>query len=105
MEPTLVIALATAVVAAVVAVFAVLSLRGRGPAAARLAAQQAEMTGRLAQMADSHAPTQTQLPKALDDRLADLAKRVGDALNEQTTRNQSALGDLKERLVVIDAAQ
>jgi DNA recombination protein RmuC len=105
MEPTLVIALAAVVVAAAVAVFAVLSLRGRAPAEARLAAQQAEMTGRLAQMADSHAATQSQLAKALDDRLADVAKRVGDALNEQTTRNQSALGDLKERLVVIDAAQ
>ncbi len=105
MEPTLVIALAAAVGAVAVAVFAVLSLRGRGPAEARLAAQQAELTGRLAQMAESHAATQSQLAKALDDRLADVAKRVGDALNEQTTRNQSALGDLKERLAVIDAAQ
>ncbi len=62
MEPTLVIALAAAVVvAAAVAVIAALTLRGRGPAEARLAAQQAEMTGRLAQMAESHAATQSQL--------------------------------------------
>jgi len=105
MDATLIIALAVVALAAAIAVFAIYGSRGRGGAETRLAAQQAELAGRLAQMAESHAATQSQLAKTLEDRLADVAKRVGDALNEQTTRSQSALGDLKERLAVIDAAQ
>lgn len=102
MESIVVIALAVVLVAAAIA--AVVLLR-RGPAERRLSAQQAELTGRLAQMAETQAAAQSQVARTLDERLADVAKRVGDALAEQTNRNQSALGDLKERLAVIDAAQ
>ncbi|MFQ5955122.1 MAG: DNA recombination protein RmuC [Kiloniellales bacterium] len=111
MDSGLVIALAVALVAAAVVV--VILWRGRPPpetsalarATERLGTQQAELAGRLAQLAESQAANQSQLSRTLDSRLADVAKRVGDALNEQSARSQSALGDLKERLAVIDRAQ
>jgi DNA recombination protein RmuC len=75
-----------------------------------------ELAGRLSQMAESQAAVQAQLAerlqaqeravtKALEERLADLSKRVGDRLQESTTQSQTALGDLRERLAVIDRAQ
>ncbi len=45
------------------------------------------------------------LAKAVEERLADLGKRVGDRLQEQTTAATKSLSELKERLAVIDAAQ
>ncbi len=107
MDNSLIIALAVALIAAALVV--VVLWRGRpAPEAGtleRLGAQQAELVGRLAQLAESYATSQSQLSRTLDERLANVAKRVGDALNDQSTRNQTALGDLKERLAVIDRAQ
>jgi DNA recombination protein RmuC len=88
-----------------------LLLRGRGGGGG-----QAELTGRLAQMAESQAAVQAQLAerlqaqeravsKALEERLGDFAKRMGDHLQESSTRSQGALTDLRERLAVIDKAQ
>jgi DNA recombination protein RmuC len=87
-----------------------LLLRGRGGGG------QAELTGRLAQMAESQAAVQAQLAerlqaqeravsKALEERLGDFAKRMGDHLQESSTRSQNSLTDLRERLAVIDKAQ
>ena len=107
MDNSLIIALAVALIAAAAVVLVL--WRGRlAPEAGtleRLGAQQAELVGRLPQLAESHATSQSQLSRTLDERLANVAKRVGDALNDQSTRNQTALGDLKERLAVIDRAQ
>jgi len=80
------------------------------------ASAQAELAGRLTQLAESQAAAQTQLAerlqaqeralsKAVEDRLADLGKRVGDRLQEQGQQASQALGQLQERLAVIDAAQ
>jgi len=106
--------LVLAIVVAVLAVGAlvVVLVRGRGHAEAGAA----ELSGRLAQMAESQAAVQAQLAerlqaqeravsKALEDRLGDFAKRVGDRLQDSATRSQSALTDLRERLAVIDKAQ
>src|SRR5690606_1442438 len=41
----------------------------------------------------------------LEERLADLGKRVGDRLQESSTASQVTLTDLRERLAVIDKAQ
>ncbi len=71
----------------------------------RLAASQATLSGRLDQMATSAAASQAELRRALDERLADVAKRVGDTLGEQGRNHQTMLEGLKERLVVIDSAQ
>ena len=86
-------------------------LRGRASSGAgddladRLAASQAQLDGRLDQMAKEAAATQAELRKALDDRLSDVSKRVGDKLTEQGRNQQTMLDGLKERLVAIDVAQ
>jgi DNA recombination protein RmuC len=43
--------------------------------------------------------------KAVDERLQGFSKQVGDKLTDSTTKHQTALADLRERLVVIDKAQ
>src|SRR3546814_8433158 len=43
--------------------------------------------------------------KAVDDRLQGLSKQVGDRLIDSTTKHQTALAQLGERLAVIDEAQ
>jgi DNA recombination protein RmuC len=84
--------------------------------AARLAETQSMLTGRLAQMAESQAAAQnhmaeqlraqeTSVRKLLDERLADVTRKVGENLEKSTTKNSEALGALSERLAVIDAAQ
>jgi DNA recombination protein RmuC len=76
----------------------------------------AEITGRLSQMAESQAAQQVKVAeqlqaqeravrKALEERLGDFSKKVGDSLQETSTRSQEALTDLRERLAVIDKAQ
>jgi DNA recombination protein RmuC len=107
-------------------------LRGRGTAdtaqmgaaqmaqladtAARLAEAQNMLTGRLSQMAESQAAAQTHMAeqlraqetsvrKALDERLADVTRKVGENLEKTANKNTEVLGALSERLAVIDAAQ
>jgi DNA recombination protein RmuC len=74
------------------------------------------LTGRLSQMAESQSAAQAQmaenlrqqeriLTQALEVRLADLQKRVGDRLQESTQTTQATVNKLGERLAVIDAAQ
>jgi DNA recombination protein RmuC len=119
----LVIALVTAALLAVALAVVLLRLAGAreeshrlGDAVASVAAQQAELAGRLKQIADSDAATAAQLAerlqaqeraisKALEDRLADLSKRVGDNLTQNATKTFETVAELKERLVAIDAAQ
>ena len=75
-----------------------------------------ELAGRLSQMADTTAAQQTQLAerlqtqeraltKMLEERLADLGKRVGDSLQQSSTTTGETMARLQERLAVIDAAQ
>jgi len=101
--------LAVVLVALAAGALIALLLRGRG-------AGTAELSGRLAQMAESQAAVQAQLAerlqaqeravgKVLEERLGDFAKRVGDRLQESTVQSQGALTDLRERLAVIDKAQ
>ncbi len=96
---------------------ALVLLRARGRAGeAGGRSEVAEISGRLAQMAETQAAVQARLSeqlqaqeravtKALEERLADLAKRIGDRLQEGATKSQTALTDLRERLAVIDRAQ
>ena len=111
MVPCLLSLLAVAVLV-IAGLLAIVLLRGRGRGDAEVAA----IAGRLSQMAESQAAVQARLveqlqaqeravTKALDDRLADFSKRVGDRLQDASTVNQTALTDLRERLAVIDRAQ
>jgi DNA recombination protein RmuC len=81
-----------------------------------VATNQAELVGRLSQLAESGAAAQTQLAerlqaqeralsKTLEERLADLTKRVGDSLQQSGVKTGETMTKLHERLAVIDAAQ
>ncbi len=75
-----------------------------------------QLLGRLRQMAEGQNMAQTQLSerlqaqertlaKLLEDRLADVAKRLSDGLDKSTTRTTATMTDIQKRLAVIDAAQ
>ncbi len=109
MDLTLILALGAALAMGALLALVLLRGHGRGEDAAAL-------SGRLAQMADSQAATQAQLAerlqaqeralaKALDERLDAFSKRIGDRLQESSTQSQTTLGELRERLAVIDKAQ
>jgi DNA recombination protein RmuC len=77
---------------------------------------QAALGGRLAQLAETQTATQSSLgerlqaqeralAKAVEDRLAELGKRMDDGLQQSSHRQATTLHDLRERLAVIDAAQ
>jgi DNA recombination protein RmuC len=99
-----VVILAAAVVGILLVFFLLRGERGRAEGIAhmaqlaataeRLAAAQAELTGRLQQ-------TQS----GLNERLDGLSKRLGDGLAEQTEKTGETLKDLQSRLAVIDRAQ
>jgi DNA recombination protein RmuC len=83
---------------------------------AEMASAQAQLAGRLSQLAETSATAQGQLgermqaqeraiTKTLEERLADLTRRVGDTLQQNTTKTAESMSDLKQRLAVIDAAQ
>jgi len=73
--------------------------------ASRLSETRSELSGRLAQMGEAQAAQQAQVVKTLEDRLESVSKRLGDGLNHHTEKTSKTMGDLHERLAVIDSAQ
>ncbi|MCR9072715.1 MAG: DNA recombination protein RmuC [Alphaproteobacteria bacterium] len=82
----------------------------------KLAASQEQLAGRLAQIAESQAAAQARMAEALqaqereiakklEERLADVTKRIGEGLEKSSKSTETTMGDLKERLAVIDRAQ
>jgi DNA recombination protein RmuC len=82
----------------------------------KLVASQAELTGRLAQLSDSQVAHQSKLmelmqtqekevTKKVEERLADMMKRFGEGMEKSHVNQQTTMGELKERLILIDAAQ
>lgn len=120
MDITTVAVLLIAVLIGTVAL-AVALRAGRGASqsaleAGRLMAAQNELAGRLAQFAEAQVTAQARLTeslhaqeravsKVLDERLADVARRVGEGLQFSTEKTLTQMKDLGERLAVIDAAQ
>ncbi len=77
---------------------------------------QAQLAGRLAQMADSQAAAQDRvaeglraqeraLTRTLEERLADVGRRVGASLEKTSNQTQETMAALRERLARIDEAQ
>lgn len=77
---------------------------------------QAELAGRLNLLNEAQSASQTQLmtlfqnqereiTRKLEDRLADVGKKVGDSLEKSNVQSNQSMTALKERLAVIDAAQ
>jgi DNA recombination protein RmuC len=127
LEPA-VYAAATAAAAALIAALAALFValrRGGGMSdrldrladtARHLSGAQAELAGRLGQMADQGAASQShlaerlqaqerQIAKQLEDKLTEVARQVGETLTKNATEAQTSLSDLKTRLAIIDEAQ
>jgi DNA recombination protein RmuC len=104
----LVLLLALALVALVFA-----QRNGRAPAPdpvldarlAALAAAQSEIAGRFGQAIDTQAKSQSELQKALAERLEALDQRLGSNLKESAEKTAETLGGLQARLKIIDEAQ
>lgn len=117
MDAYLIIAL-VAVAVAVAALFFTVRPRGADPdpELARLSQSQSELVGSLKTLVDQSAAAQSAtaerlqaqeraLAKALEERFADITKRVGDSIEKTAQQTSTTMGDLRERLVKIDEAQ
>ncbi|MGB1028085.1 MAG: DNA recombination protein RmuC, partial [Rhodospirillaceae bacterium] len=82
----------------------------------RLSAIQGELAGRLSQLGETQTANTTalaqrlqdqerQITKVLEERLADVGRRVGEGLQKSSEKQSETLQDLRARLAVIDAAQ
>ena len=82
----------------------------------KLAITQGELAGRLNQLSETQLTNQNRLvdlmqsqeravSQKLEERLADLGQRFGEGMEKSRVSQQTSLGELKERLVRIDAAQ
>ncbi|MBM3597047.1 MAG: DNA recombination protein RmuC [Alphaproteobacteria bacterium] len=89
---------------------------GIGQAARELAQGQAQLEGRLEQMAVAEAAAQArlaehmqaqerQLARMLEERLAEVSRKLGESLDKAGTQTNTTIDGLRERLAVIDAAQ
>jgi len=115
-------AVVVAIAAAILALRALRQNAGQDPmarvaeTAAKLTEAQTLLAGRLSQMAEGQAAAQARMAeqlqnqersvtKMLDERLADVTRRIGENLQKTSDRNAETMGVLQERLAVIDAAQ
>jgi len=119
MEIAIIALVAVAIGAAVAAL--VLTRRGSdsnpmGEAAERLSRAQAELMGRLGQMADGQVAAlkligeqlqaqERAVTKMVDERLSEVTRRVGENLQKTSDRSAETMVQLHERLATIDAAQ
>ncbi len=100
-----------ALLAAVAALAALGALmwRGRRPAEASVIAEvaraQMETAGRLEGMIGSLQQSQSQLARAVNERLDSVSHRLGDSLQQTREHTVENLQKLNERLAVIDSAQ
>jgi DNA recombination protein RmuC len=70
-----------------------------------LAAAQSEIAGRFSQAIESQAKGQSELQRAVAERLEALDKRLGENLKDTASKTAETLGGLQTRLTVIDEAQ
>jgi DNA recombination protein RmuC len=66
---------------------------------------QSEMQGRMASLTDVFSSRQSELNKALSERLDGMTTRIGHSMQEQSKATHENLSRLQERLAVIDTAQ
>lgn len=72
---------------------------------AELAHSQGEMTGRVQTMAEVFGARQSELVKALTERLDNVSHRLGQSMSETQKNTHENLQQLHARLAVIDSAQ
>ncbi len=64
-----------------------------------------ELSGRLAQLSDDSRKSQSELSKAIQDRLDKVSHRMGQSLEQSATKTAKSVGDIRARLDVLDKAQ
>ncbi len=110
-NPTLVAILAVLVACGALAALAIVLSRARHPARreedemAALARQQTDAAARLEGMIKLLANGQSQLQRAVNDRLDSVSSRLGDSMEKTKQNTAENLQKLNERLAVIDRAQ
>ncbi len=72
---------------------------------AEITRAQSEMQGRMATIAEVFGSRQSELNKAISERLDAMTGRIGQTMSEQTKSTHESLTKLQERLAVIDTAQ
>lgn len=70
-----------------------------------LSAQQNQLAGRLASMAEATMTAQAELARTVNERLDLVGKRLGDGLTETSEKTHRTIAELQTRLAVIDQAQ
>jgi len=72
---------------------------------AELVASQNELTGRMKSMSDIFSNRQSDMMRAVNERLEGMTGRIGQSITDTTKSTQESLAKLQERLAVIDTAQ
>lgn len=73
--------------------------------AGELEMRLSELAGQLKNFSESTAAREAHMARSLDDRLDNVARRLGDGLTQGSERTTKSLQHLYERLAVIDTAQ
>jgi DNA recombination protein RmuC len=79
--------------------------RESGERMAGILQAQAEMQGRMGALAEVFSTRQSELNRAIGERLDGMTSRLGHSITEQTKATHDNLARLQERLAVIDTAQ
>jgi DNA recombination protein RmuC len=66
---------------------------------------QNQLHGGLTHVAEAQAASQARMAEAMERRMAEVAQALGDNLGRSATRTARSLGELEQRLLVIDQAQ
>ena len=66
---------------------------------------QHQLHGGLAHVAETQAAAQARVAQAMENRLAEVTKAMGDSLSTSAVRTARSLGELQQRLETIDRAQ
>lgn len=104
-DPLHLLAGAAAVLVLAVLITARLAGRGRGEAFERLGRGQQQLVGALTQMAEAQAGAQIRAMEAMERRLEEVSARVATSLSGSASQTARSLGELHNRLAVIDQAQ
>ena len=70
-----------------------------------LVRQQTELAGRIASISEAQTQTRQEITQTLNDRLENVSQRMGQSLEESAKKTAETLGNLTNRLTVIDEAQ
>lgn len=71
----------------------------------KMAAAQAELAGRIAQMGEQQASQQQALQQAVETRLDSVTHKMGQSLHQTSEKTAKSMGEIQTRLNVIDQAQ